>query len=80
MIDVTLPALNAAFGFLDVSLQEGSLHRTFYRSAMEMGHSLLGWRRNDRSPLPRAMHDNKNNHRAETEAGLRRIGRRSHVN
>jgi hypothetical protein len=47
---------------------------------MEVGHCLLGRRRNDRSPLRRAMHDNRNNHRAETEAGLRRIGRPSHVN
>jgi hypothetical protein len=35
MIDVPLAALNAAFGFLDVSLQERSLHPTSYRSAME---------------------------------------------
>src|SRR5882757_371970 len=35
MIDVALAALNAAYGFLDVSLQEGSLHRTSYLSAME---------------------------------------------
>ena len=34
-IDVALAALNAAFGLLDVSLQEGSLHRTSYLSAME---------------------------------------------
>jgi hypothetical protein len=37
----------------------------------------LGRRRNVRSPLRRAIHDNRNNHRAETEAGLRRIGRPS---
>jgi hypothetical protein len=35
MIDVALAALNAAFGFLDVSLQEGSLHRTSHLSAMK---------------------------------------------
>jgi hypothetical protein len=35
MIDVALATLNAAFGFLDVSLQEGSLHRTSYPLAME---------------------------------------------
>jgi hypothetical protein len=33
----------------------------------------LARRRNDRSPLRRAMHDNRNNHRAETEVGLRLI-------
>jgi hypothetical protein len=32
-------------------------------------------KRNDRSPLRLARDDNKNNHRAETEASLRRIGR-----
>jgi hypothetical protein len=47
---------------------------------MEVGHCLLGQRRNDRSPLRRAMHDNRNIHGEETEAGLRRIGRPSHVN
>ena len=47
---------------------------------MEVGHCLPGRRRNDRSRLRRAMHDNRNNHRAETEAGLHRIGRPSHVN
>ena len=73
MIDVTLPALNAALGFLDVSLQEGSFHRTFCRSAMESGPFPLDRRFSDRSPLRRAMHDNRNNHRAETEAGLRLI-------
>jgi hypothetical protein len=42
------------------------------------GHYYLrGRRRNDRSPLRRVIHDNRNNHRAETEAGLRRIGRPS---
>jgi len=73
MIDVALAALNAAFGFLDVSLQEGSLDRTSYLSAMESGPFLLDRRFSDRSPLRRAMHDNRNNHRAETEAGLRLI-------
>jgi hypothetical protein len=37
VIDVTLPALNSAFSFLDVSLQDGLLHRTSYRSSMESG-------------------------------------------
>ena len=32
---------------------------------------LLGQRLNDRSPLRLAREDNKNNHRAETEIGLR---------
>ena len=73
MIDVPLAALNAALGFLDVSLLEGSFHRTFCRSAMESGPFLLDRRFSDRSPLRRAMHDNRNNHRAETEAGLRLI-------
>ena len=77
MIDIALAALNAAFGFLDVSLQERSLHRTSYRSAKEVGHFLLDRRHSDRNPLRRAMHDNRNNHRAETEAGLRRMGQPS---
>jgi len=34
----------------------------------------LARRRNDRSLLHLARDDNKNNHRTETEAGLRRIG------
>ena|SRR5882757_4741404 len=73
MIDVPLAALNAALGFLDVSLQEGWFHRTYTDQRWKAGHFLLDRRFSDRSPLRRAMHDNRNNHRAETEAGLRLI-------
>jgi hypothetical protein len=38
---------------------------------------LLVPRRIDRSPLRRAMQENRNSQRAETECGLRRIGRPS---
>jgi hypothetical protein len=70
-IDVPLPTLNAAFRFLDVSLQEVRFmgHLTGHR--WNVGHFLLDRRLSDRSPLRRARHDNKNNHSAETEAGLR---------
>ena len=71
MIDVTLAALNAAVGFLKMSLQK-SCHRTSTEWQWEERQFLR--RVTDRSPLPRAMHDSRNSHRAETECGLRLIG------
>jgi hypothetical protein len=77
MIDVPLPTLNAAFGFLDVLLQEGSFHGHLTDQRWKVGYFLLDPRLSDRSPLRLARDDHKNNHRAETEAGFRRIGRPS---
>jgi hypothetical protein len=77
MIDVTLPALNAALGFLDVSLQDGLLHRTSYRSSMESGPLSSGSnQRQKRVSLTK--HDSRSSH-IQTEGGLRRIGQRPDV-
>ena len=70
VIDVPLPALNSAFSFLDVSLQDGLLHRTPYGHRWKAGHFLLD-RTSDRSPFLLVAHDSRNGHRVETEAGLR---------
>jgi hypothetical protein len=79
-VDVPLSALNAAFGFLDVSLQEGSLHPDILPAGSQRwtaGNFLLDRRLIDRSPLRLKMHDNRNNHRAETEVGLCLMGQPS---
>src|SRR5580704_3088489 len=79
-VDVPLSALNAAFGFLDVSLQEGLLHPDILPAGSQRwtaGNFLLDRRVIDRSPLRLTMHENRNNHRAETEVGLRLMGQAS---
>jgi hypothetical protein len=51
------------------------LHRTFFADQRwKAGHFLLDRRVSDKSPLRRAMQDNRKSQRAETERGLRRIG------
>jgi hypothetical protein len=74
MIDVALAALNAAFGFLKVSLQEGTLHAVILTSSGQRwpaGGLRLDQRCSDRSPLRLNTDDSKNSHSAETKVGLR---------
>ena len=75
MGDVLLSAFQVTLDFLKLPLQStavGSLTRPPF---LALGrYDLLCRKRNDRSPLRLARDDNRNNHRAETEAGLRRIG------
>ena len=80
MIDATLPALNAAFSFLDVSLQEGSLHPVILTTSGQRwpaGGLCLDQRCSDRSPLRLNRDDNRNSHTPETAVELRLRGRPS---
>jgi hypothetical protein len=71
-IDVPLPTLNAAFRFLDVSLQEVRFIGQLTGHRWKAGHFLLD-RTSDRSAFPLTKHDSRNSH-IETEGGLLRIG------
>ena len=70
MIDVALAALNAAFGFLKVSLQEGTLHAVILTTSGQRWPPTglrLDQRCSDRSPLRLNTDDSKNSHSAETK-------------
>jgi len=70
MIDVALAALNAAFGFLKVLLQEGTLHAVILTTSGQRWPPTglrLDQRCSDRSPLRLNTDDSKNSHSAETK-------------
>jgi hypothetical protein len=70
-------ALNAAVGFRKMSLQMSSLHDIVPGQRWKARQFLFDRSVSDKSPFRRAMHDNRNTHRAETEAGLRLMERPS---